>query len=671
MIIIPDQTTKDFQQRNTSDTLGNIWVSKNMDYNDDGYIKLNERVTALIQNDSNFGAVTSIVSGTLSSGSFAYYIMTSGYPYSVTGDGTYTSLDGAGHTGSIYNDGVIWQGKWYISQTSSLASYNGTTWTTGIGSLGGASIFHPLCVNEGLNYIAIGENNTVLQYDSSFNSKTTLTIPSTYEVRRILYNNSNYYIFTKNKYGGDSVMFIWDGTTSTAQYGFTIPNCTWAFSAVIYKGTPTLISSNGQLLRFNGAGFEELAHLPVTRTSSIWYDGSGVSTGKVSARGMVVRGDFIYINLDGSISGFETYLQNQPSGVWIYDPNTGLYHAGAPTLVQSYTKNGTADSTTDIITFSDPVPSTGQRILFRADIYSGFGLSSIPKFYYAIKQTSTTLKLATTYDNAIAGTAVDLTASGTCGSFIWHLDNDFAQTLSSAPYPGAIALVAEGDTQVSSNKNMTASKVIFGFSCDDASFSSTIKGLYSFTLGENRGYFVTQKIFSNDIKDSWPKIFLKFNSVFTAYDKAIIKYRADDRLVGSQFTMSTSTGVLWIDSRCFSTAGDMSEVMVGDEIEIISGAGSGCLAHVYQISVADAGRYLVILDEDIPNITAGNYSSVIASNYHKLQNGTATYTNTDQFIETFASDKSKWIQFKVELRGISKPYFEELQIVNSADKKPE
>ena len=92
---------------------------------------------------------------------------------------------------------------------------------------------------------------------------------------------------------------------------------------------------------------------------------------------------------------------------------------------------------------------------------------------------------------------------------------------------------------------------------------------------------------------------------------------------------------------------------------------------MYQISVADAGRYLVILDEDIPNITAGNYSSVIASNYHKLQNGTATYTNTDQFIETFASDKSKWIQFKVELRGISKPYFEELQIVNSADKKPE
>lgn len=77
----------------------------------------------------------------------------------------------------------------------------------------------------------------------------------------------------------------------------------------------------------------------------------------------------------------------------------------------------TADASTDIITFTSTanIPSnllTGTRMRFTTTTTLPAGISLATDYYY-IKVTDSTGKLATSYANAIAGTAVNITDAGT------------------------------------------------------------------------------------------------------------------------------------------------------------------------------------------------------------------------------------------------------------------
>lgn len=91
--------------------------------------------------------------------------------------------------------------------------------------------------------------------------------------------------------------------------------------------------------------------------------------------------------------------------------------AQATTNTLGYGDTFTADASTDIITMTSTtnIPSnilTGTRVQLTTTTTLPAGLS-LATNYYVIKVTDSTFKLATTYANAVAGTAINITDAGT------------------------------------------------------------------------------------------------------------------------------------------------------------------------------------------------------------------------------------------------------------------
>lgn len=91
--------------------------------------------------------------------------------------------------------------------------------------------------------------------------------------------------------------------------------------------------------------------------------------------------------------------------------------AEATTNTLGYGDTFTADAGTDIITMTSTanIPSnilTGTRVRLTTTTTLPAGLA-LATDYYVIKVTDSTFKLATSYANAVAGTAIDITSAGT------------------------------------------------------------------------------------------------------------------------------------------------------------------------------------------------------------------------------------------------------------------
>lgn len=665
-IYLPPQQTKQWKQTNSGDVFGILYSTRNIDFDQEGYLKLAKRSTAIVNNVSNFSAVTSIATSALNAST--YYIMTSGRPHTLLFNlsltDIYTSTVGEG---SIRYDVVPWQGVLYASQDTRFSYYNGVGWTGNLGSLTTAKQ-HPLCVFQSANQLAVGDGNLVKLYDTSHTLFATLTIPADFEVYWIRYNAGNLYIGTKNIAGGNAVMYVWNGSGTSAQGAYPIEG-TFMFSGCNYNNSIAIITSRGQLMIFNGGGFSELANLPVYYTGYSWY-GNTPTAGKVVNRGMISEGGIIYINLDGSLADNSIRLPNQPSGLWIFDPKVGLYHragyATAKTESRSIDDTTGIDTTTNIITVSSYTASTGTKVLYTCSDGGAAGGLNQRQFYFIIRVSATEIKLALTYDDAIAGTAIYLTSQGTGQALYFHNDDDFGQVTGITP--GAVGLTSDYDTNESPlYRSMNGSRVFFGASIANDTLSSTVYTLQTLTEGENRGNFVTQKIPSSAIKDTWKKIYSKLNNLFEGNDKVIVKYRTEDRYNFPVYTFPLAKAVTWTNTTSFTTSSDLSDVADGDEVEVLSGSGAGYIAHITDIQQG-ATDWIVTLDEAVA-VAANDKSYIFIQNWTKRIG--ANSQTQDSILETLCGEKSKWIQIKVEIRGVSQPVVEEMQIINSTYKPSE
>jgi len=170
----------------------------------------------------------------------------------------------------------------------------------------------------------------------------------------------------------------------------------------------------------------------------------------------------------------------------------------------------------------------------------------------------------------------------------------------------------------------------------------------------NIGYFITPQIPNSGIKEAWQKIYLKFKKLANATDKIIIKKRTEKKSMGD---LDEPVECVWTDTDTFTSTEDWSEVSAGDEIEIISGKGSGLSANITSIT-EDGGTYTIVINETIAG--ASGTISVRASNW------TVVGTIDDQnltFQDFLLDTRSIWIQFKIVLFGTgSSPEIEEIQI---------
>lgn len=632
------------------DGFADITRTRNMDFDETGVAKLAQQAIALYTTteDSDFGFVKSIVNDyIITSGNVFFLNTTTG----VVTEQTTTSMPDI----LLSASDAVYYIEIAVSAATTVTSYNGTsTWTSRITGLN-SGVPHPMCVFENRNTLCVGNGNSIYQTNNGLwtqDSTNTLTIPSQYTITWMRWRQNNLYIGTRNTTGGPAKLFIWNGSGITAQQGYTA-GCDWIYSGADYKDSMVVVASSGQILRFNGGGFDELAHFPVYETYYSWSksDASADATdGRVPNRGMLTSGNILYINIDGFVQGVseQKYLHEQPSGLWVFDPAVGLYHKSGY-LYNKYNSLTVTNLSSNTLTVGTHMCETGDQI--RATSVSNITGLQVNHDYYAIKISSTTLQLALSAADAFAGYAINLSGTPSGDTIATNRSGHGAV---STVIPGAIAAL----TNTATFTSFFTSELLFTGAVQDNA-GNQIKSLMSLGVGRNIGHFITSQFDAKNVLDIFQEIYLFCKSLVLNTDSVVIKYRKTEKFGLPTPFRNAGTGIgTWIDSstiNVLSTAKDVKSASIGDEIEIIEGAGAGYTAHITNI-ITSTTTSTFSLDETIPDVNSGDTAEIIIDNWIKITKADNTRESLlDDYIHELVEPKGAWCQFKIELRGREVP----------------
>jgi len=664
MINLPSQT-KQWSQSNSSDLYGNISVTKNINFDSEGYLKLSNspRLAMRASVDADFDNPAAI----LFSEDYGFFAITWDDAFSVDEKilSTYpTQVATAGvPVGDIESDAVFFGGLMVVSQDTDVDYYDpvAETWTDTNITLT-ADGQHPMANFISLSALAIANVNTVKLISSPITATsgtagliTTLTIPADFQITSICYLNQNLYVATQNVYGGHAFLYVWNGSGSAAQQAYEVDS-NIIFSLCVHKGAIVCLTGQGELLRFTGGGFESLDAFPVFYTDRSVSDYSSTNIYK---NVMKSNGDLLYILFCDSENAGARML-NQPEGIWCYDEKVGLHHrySLSGSLVDIQTINTSAvNTTTNQITVASPALVTGTEVYYRANGGTALaGLTDDTK-YFVIKIDATHIQLASTKALAVAATPIDLTGTGNAAQtlvFFPNIDygtfwNDRVMSLCIIDRP--------------TDKPQYGTDVIWGAEVDQRTLTGDNAALGTTTASvEARGYFITPKIFSEDITDSFNLLSLKFSPFASELDKIIIKYRLVDDMRHTIDTQNSAWRATWTSTTTFTaTQTDLSSAVVGDEVEFLDGAGAGLIAHITTI-VNNSGTYTITIDETFDNYITGDVATFIFRNWTKFYTIDST-NSSDGYIAESLGVTGKFIQLKVELRGLGTK-IEDLKIDN-------
>ena len=677
MFKIP-QSNKQFKQDNSSDRLGNVHITKNISFDEKGYISLapkaqtitdSNTLTDLIESSSTHGISAIVFDGLnaqfMAIGTKNPYISTPEEPTTWSKD-TATGFPNFNDQGT--SDAVYWDIYGQIFAANGAATLRkGLSWTSyGFNA-------HSLCEFINLSALAFGYTHTVTLYNDSLVKINQLVIPDNFTITKMAWNKNKIAIATRNDEAKKAILFEWDGLTAEANVGYEVPSGHTIYSVVPYKDGFACITSDGELL-YNNGGWQVLDRLPIYyKKNYVWNATPSSNLSRpVSINAMVADGDYIYIGLLGLVSS--TGLVNEPrnlsdfpSGIWCYDPEVGLHHKYSISSTKQLKTNAiettSVDVSTDVITVAGvTVPETGTPVFYyNKDSYGNTDLStnsSAPlkhgKRYYTIKLTDSTLKLATTKSNALASTAINLTSTGSNTQYLIFASNNEFGNVSNGQVT-ALCLYKNSGTYAAYVPHSKATRLMWGgYMTDVNSNRITVLGTIV-DEHENRGYWITPKLESQNIIDKFNHLVKKFKPMVHDEDKIIVKYRTKDNTLPDYRTLdfdnNSSISEVWVDGNTYTSTQDLSMISAGDEVEIVGAQGSGYCAHITSIT-ENAGTYTVNLDETIPSVTAGEKLKAIYSNWTKLGEITNSDILNEDGYKKFPIDKNaKWIQFKFELRG--------------------
>jgi len=667
MFVIPNQETKTHLQDNKSDFSGTILRSRNINLDKEGYIKLSEPSFAVMTTEDD--ASLDSADAMLASASQVYINSDEVFRGTLDLD-IFQNI--SSHTNSpspsLDDDVVYFNGTEVVSDGASIFYRSAsTTWTTVSTSM---SVTAPFVMTawESEASLVVARGNIVKFISTAWAvSGTILTLPSSYYVTSLSTVGNTLYIATRNLSGGEAKLF----TVSTIQVGIEFAFGVGTFEIFTmkpFKSSVICLTSLGQLLYFNGGGFDSLAQLPVYNSDIEWADKQN-SASRATNRSMVTDGDLVYMNISSlTENGILRILPNFLSGIWCFDfTNNSLYHRYAPSASKVRNISGsnvTVDTSLNNFTLTSGNLnnySTGMYVLFdrATPVIDELKESTV---YYFIKISSTVFKLATTYANAIAGTAIDISGAGAVGqSWFVFASSDFGW----GAYDNNMSMAVLNNVLFDSTRSgricMTADLYSKQNSATDL---TVINGVSPFL--PNRGYFVMPKLSSPRIIDEYSNIYVKFKPL-KVEDKIIIKYKEIDK-VGLPFSsitgnITSSWNGVWTSTTVFTTVVDMSLASVGDEVEIIAGVGSGHMSTISTISLS-TGTYTVTLEEAFPFAVSGDVIRFNVDNYKELAVITSTTPNANKnYFSKPIGSKSKFLEIKVEMRGIDVT-IEEITLTN-------
>lgn len=649
-------------QLNSSDKFGSLAYTKSVDLDEKGYLKLSPRAVNIFDDSGNVANVSDqdfnipVAFGRYSIGDMR--IATTEDPFNLTVSETAKTIaedNGADNPNLTFNSHGVWfHNKFHESTASGVSANSSGTWSVTSISLSSSTTRHYMTVFKNRNTLCISDANTVVQYSEAagvYTASTTLTLPSDFEVIGMAYNNNKIGIITRlgndsEGQNADSFFFIWDGSTTSAGNGYSIGSSS-AICVIPYKSSFVLINSLGQLLYFNGGGFEELAHFPFYVGERDFTDFNNVIS---YGDNMVVSGDLIYINIGFNFNGIgrkgEEYQQNNPSGIWCYDPQVGLYHRYSPSNSRAYfhsISQANVNTTTDIFTTSGVIPVTGSPVINTSGNVGGLSKGTI---YYVIRLTSTTFKLATTKANADAGSWINITSADTNNYFYMYDIIDYG--ISYFQVSGAIGSWG--------TSNLAYRDFIFGGRLLDTSLNSQPTLCMTVPFLENRGHLALSKSFSDAILENTPKLFIKHRPLDT-YDKILVKIKLKE-YVGLPTSSPNDAGtdeITWTSSATGTTTTDLSEAKTafdaGEELELelTAGIGAGQLIKITNITES-GGTYTLTVEDDVTGYSSGLKSYFVVDNW-KVCDSVDYSTQKEGVFETSIAKTSAAPQLKFELRG--------------------
>jgi len=173
MISYPPQDSKRWSVSSSSDVFGSIFYTKNINLDEEGYLKLAHRTVMLDTSrvDSNVGLPTSF--GRTAVGEFVAVLSTD--PFEIDIDATSLSalIDDNTPPGTDFNSyGTWWQNRWYVAYNSNLSykTISSGAWTGSLLSLT-SGVDHPVEVFASRNNLLVGDGNVIKQINTSEKGK--------------------------------------------------------------------------------------------------------------------------------------------------------------------------------------------------------------------------------------------------------------------------------------------------------------------------------------------------------------------------------------------------------------------------------------------------------------------------------------------------------------------
>lgn len=652
MINIPNQQNRVWNQPNTSDLKGNLFVTKNLTFDRQGYLSLSHSPRAVItQATSSFNNVAAMIHND----DYGYFVATWDSAFSVDDSplsAAPTLIATAGVPATDDETGIDYLGElMVVSQDTDVDYYSASanTWTdTNITLTNNGQ--HDVVNMLSLNLLAIANVNTVGMYLNPMTATptlvTTLTIPSDFEITKMVYFNQNLYIATQNISGGLAAMYVWNGQGTAAQQVYKV-NSNIIFSLCVHKDAIYALLGNGALMKFTGGSFSLAAGFPMYYLDQSLTDYQNISLYKDIMR----SNDYVlFINFSNDENNVNA-LTYQPDGVWCYDENVGLYHRYSNTIrtpvYQLNIATANVNTTTNQITVTT-APVSGTECYYNDGGGTAIGGLVDEQKYFVIKIDSTHIQLAETYQDAVAATPVPIDLTGTGNAFqdiIFFPNTDFGQFYAARP----TALL---NIDIPTDNRQYGVDILWGtevYRRDNATDYGTLMtasdGLSS------RGYFISPKIVSTEVTDAYDLLTLKFLPFTDSTDKIIIKYRTTDDMRNNINLNNWS--ITWTSTTTFTTTQTAwADAEVGNEVEILTGAGGGLLAHILSISEA-AGTYTITLDESFPDYTTNDIGKAVFRNWVKFKTIEYGDSNAEQgFLAEHLGLKGQFLQLKVELRGV-------------------
>lgn len=648
-------SNKQYTQFNEGEMSGVLYESYNMAFNTLGQAKLARRPVALMSSatDAQFAYPLAIVyfSG-------AYKIITSDelFEGSITGTSFLQTATFSPNT-TLGSDALVFNSLLHVTTDTNLDTWNGggSINTARLGVALTSGVPHPLCIFDSnpTFKLAVGNGNSVKLYDTSYNlSATVLTLPAHFQVTTLRYRNGFLYVGTRNTVGGEARIFSWNGAGTDAQYECPV-GAEWVFSMTEYGSSVAAITSQGQLVQISGSQYVQLAAFPVYYLPHTRWQGAGglQLNGKVFNRGMTTVGESIYLNVEGETD--TGYIPEMKSGLWVFDPDIGLYHRATSTT-DTLVRDTTLSVTNSIITTSAVHKLlTGDAVQFTGVLGLAGIATQVP--YYVTVLSTTTFKLSTTREGLAESRFVEITGTAVASDALSYYPNS-NRGRSLSVTSGAIALTTYQETPL----DMLSTEVIWGARSDNEAGTATYV-LCGFHDSNNTGSITTQRIISENIAQNWNELHTFLDGVVTENDTAVIKVSNKKAPNPIKLTGAWATARILNSSSLYSAWGDIE---VGDELVFVSGYGQGRTAHVTEISTSSS-TYSLTLDESLGTI--GGTARFYRTNFKKIgKYGTAE--RDFEFIKTqlLETKPSPWLKIKCELRGtdMSLNYFDLTNIKN-------